>query len=31
LLCGPYDPKYYIGWRAKLRRIGSKIAKYLKV
>ena len=27
LLAGPYDPKYYRGWRAKLRRIMRRVAK----
>ena len=27
LLTGPYNPKYYIGWRAKLRRIMRRVAE----
>jgi glycosyltransferase involved in cell wall biosynthesis len=27
LLAGPYDPKYYTGWRAKVRRIVRRVAK----
>jgi GT2 family glycosyltransferase len=30
LLSGPYNPRYYIGWRAKLRRTINRITKTVK-